>query len=168
MIYIIDEEEWVPCIYNLRYDVSSTGRVWDNRRSTFVKASSDRAGYYRVKIYMGDNERKTVSLHRLVMLSFYGMKHDNFEVNHIDGDKSYNVLENLEFVTRSQNMAHAYANSLSDVPCRTPVYCVETDTVFRSVSEAARAYGISCHKSILRVLNDPDLTCRGFHFETWR
>lgn len=48
------------------------------------------------------------STHRLVAAAFLGLDPTSPEVNHIDGDKSNNHLTNLEWVTRSRNVAHSY------------------------------------------------------------
>jgi hypothetical protein len=110
----------------------------------------------------------TVSVHRLVAYAFIGPETEGMEVNHDDGDKTYNYIANLELVTRSEQMRHAYENGFSDVPNRTSVYCVETDTEYKSARAAARALGISCHKSVLRVLDDPMKAIHGYHFNTKR
>lgn len=54
----------------------------------------------------------TKNIHRLVWEAFHGAIPPGFEVNHRNGDKTDNRLENLELVTRSENMAHAYASGL--------------------------------------------------------
>jgi hypothetical protein len=48
---------------------------------------------------------KTVAVHRLVAKAFLGENH--LDINHINGDKLDNAVENLEYVTRSENARHA-------------------------------------------------------------
>ena len=64
------------------------------------------SGYRQVKI-CGQN----YNVHRVVMLAFNGPPRNEqaWQVHHKDGDKANNRLDNLEFVTRSQNMLHSYA-----------------------------------------------------------
>jgi hypothetical protein len=64
-------------------------------------------GYMKVSV-----GSRTVSVHRLVAVAFIPNPEHLREVNHIDGNKANNNVENLEWVTRSQNMKHAYANGL--------------------------------------------------------
>lgn len=159
---IWEEEEWRDVVGLPRYSVSDYGRVYDHKRDRLLKQTPDRAGYLRVKLWVRDI-RMTVSVHRLVAFAFLEFSNSDLKVNHEDGDKTYNYIANLELVTRSENMKHAYANSLVDVPNRTPVICVETGDRYKSTREAARVLGISCHKSISRVL-DTDKSTHGYHF----
>ena len=75
------------------------------------------------------------------------------EVNHIDGDKHNNSVENLEYVTHSENMRHAFASGLSKhngyIPSmkghknphpgynKKPIMCVETNEEFKSITDCA-------------------------------
>lgn len=51
-------------------------------------------------------------VHRAVALAFIPNIDNKTDVNHIDGDKYNNHLENLEWVTRKENMRHAFSNGL--------------------------------------------------------
>jgi hypothetical protein len=162
---IWEDEEWADVVGLPRYSVSSFGRVFDFKRERCLIQTPDRVGYLRVKLWFGDI-RKTVSVHRLVAFAFLEFKSEDFEVNHIDGDKTYNYISNLEFVTRSEQMRHAYENELIDVPGRTPIVCIELNTEYKSIREAARILNIHDHKCITRVLDNPNKSTHGFHFKT--
>lgn len=61
-----------------------------------------------------DGKKKTFRLHRLVMLAFKPIENaSEMEVNHIDGNKLNNALDNLEWCTTSENQKHAYKMGLS-------------------------------------------------------
>lgn len=160
---IWEDEEWRGVVGSSRYSVSNFGRVYDHYRDRMLIQTPDRAGYLRVKLWIHDR-RMTVSVHRLVAFAFLGPETSYLEVNHDDGDKTYNCIDNLDLVTRSQQMRHAYENELVDVPNRREVICVETNVEYKSTRAASRDLGISCHKSISRVVNDPKKSIRGFHF----
>lgn len=59
---------------------------------------------------------KRVYEHRYVWESANGPIPDGFEINHIDGDKTNNIIENLELVTRQRNQQHAYHSGLMSAP----------------------------------------------------
>jgi hypothetical protein len=68
-------------------------------------------GYVQVQLYReGKPENRQV--HRLVAEAFIGPREAGFEPNHKDGDKTNNAPSNLEWLTRSDNMIHAYATGL--------------------------------------------------------
>ena len=88
------------------YFVSNYGRV-KGKRKPFLKPS-DSNGYYVVSI-----NGKQKKVHRLVVETFISEISKGYCVNHIDGDKKNNFLENLEIVTFKENTIHAYKNGLA-------------------------------------------------------
>lgn len=151
-----------------RYQVSSLGRVFDGKNKRVLKSTPDLAGYHRVKIHTPDGDRKTYSLHRLVMRTFYEYLPDaarDREVNHIDFDKSNNTLANLEYTTREENMLHAFAGGVSRPvhPIR-KVQIVETGEVFESTGAVDRYLSVS-YGSTSKTLRGLQPTCRGYTFE---
>ncbi len=114
-------EEWRAVAENTYYEVSNTGKVKSLARTVMRKngtpyRTKDRImalarlpkGYRFVSLYDESGDRQHY-VHRLVARAFIGPCPDGHEVNHIDGDKSNNCVENLEYVTRAGNMAHAKA-----------------------------------------------------------
>ena len=87
------------------YKVYLDGSVF-GVRGKFIKPSLSNKGYYRVGIY-----GKKVSVHRLLMSLFVG--ESELDVNHINGIKTDNRLENLEYVSRKENIKHAWDNGLA-------------------------------------------------------
>ena len=73
-------------------------------------------GYLNKKGYLVFDFRrrggKTVPIHRLVAKAFIPNPNNLPQVNHIDGNKTNNKLENLEWCTNGQNQKHAFANGL--------------------------------------------------------
>ena len=74
----------------------------------------DKYGYKRVSLCK-EGKVKTISVHRLVALNFVE-GNQNLTVNHKDGDKLNNHFSNLEFISRSENVKHAYRIGLSNPP----------------------------------------------------
>lgn len=70
--------------------------------------------YQLINLTLEDGTKKTFRVHRLVLLAFRPVKNSReLEVNHIDGNKINNCLENLEWCTSSENQKHAFANGLN-------------------------------------------------------
>lgn len=101
----------VSDIYNC-YKVSNYGRVFNCITRTFINNYIAYGNYLSVSLAT-INGYKSVLLHRLMMLSFYPIDDpDLYQVNHKDGNKMHNELYNLEWVTRSENIIHAYNTGL--------------------------------------------------------
>jgi hypothetical protein len=109
-------EKWVDIInYEGLYKISNLGRVKSCNRlvrnksgrryvkEKMLKPTIDKCGYYKVNLNR-HNKRKTFKIHKLVADQF--LIKDQC-VNHIDGNKLNNTLDNLEYVTYSKNSIHA-------------------------------------------------------------
>lgn len=69
--------------------------------------------YQIINLSKLDGLKQTFRVHRLVLMAFNNIENSKeLEVNHKDGDKKNNCLENLEWVTPSENQKHAFENGL--------------------------------------------------------
>lgn len=73
-------------------------------------------GYRKVQLKVAENTYKGFLVHSLVMEAWVGPRPEGMVINHINGDKTDNRLENLEYCTRSFNMEHSYRTGLSPKP----------------------------------------------------
>lgn len=96
--------------YEMFNEVSTTGEV---RRGGKILTQHNRNGYKAVCLYNYDTKKSlTTSVHRLVAKSFITNISDKVFVNHINGIKTDNRLENLEWVTAKSNTEHAIKTGL--------------------------------------------------------
>lgn len=130
---MINEEEWKDIEgYEGRYQVSNCGRIRSfltkgvrnkvemyDESSHIIKPILDTFGYHVVNLRK-NNGMKGIKIHRLVAKAFIPNPNNLPQVNHKDGNKQNNNLDNLEWVTAKENIAHSFSTGLhmegSDYP----------------------------------------------------
>lgn len=95
--------------------ITTFGNIYSviNDKINYLNPVIDRSGYARIKIEIDNKYIGSPSIHRLVASAFIPNPENKEEVNHKDGDKLNNSVYNLEWVTHSENMIHAYENNLN-------------------------------------------------------
>ena len=100
-------------IEDTTYYVNKEGVIINKKTHRVISGSADKDGYIRFRLYYPDGSVRTTSIHRAVLETFNPVENmELLEINHIDGNKSNNNIENLEWVTHSRNMKHALENGL--------------------------------------------------------
>lgn len=153
-------EDWKPIHNYKNYSVSSFGNVRNDKTNRILKQSK---GKYLGVFLSNKGSAKRFNVHRLVALHFLDNDENKCCVNHKNGDKSNNHVENLEWVTNSENMKHAFNSGLNkyteelketrrkarigyETPQHTKdkiskslskkVICITDDKIFNSMKEA--------------------------------
>lgn len=96
------------------YTINTDGEVFSDNSGKMKTRNRAGTEYQIINFSTINGGKKTYRLHRLVMMAFRPVENmDNLQVNHIDGNKKNNKLENLEWCTASENQIHAYKIGLS-------------------------------------------------------
>lgn len=185
----ITNEVWktVPG-FDGRYEVSNFGRVrtfangrWGNRpQCKIMSLKKNPGGYSCVALHKPNSGGKCKyrMVHRLVAEAFIPNPENKKAVNHIDGDKSNNLVANLEWVTYSENSIHAVRIGLStpsqrqkDVTiqrCSIPVLMFDKNMNLLAGYESAKQASLQTgtdHSSIIKCCRGKLKTANGF---VWR
>ena len=111
-------EIWLPIQDHDAYEVSSLGRIRRSKSGpqTFIgkilKTRINPRGYETVNLHLC-GVKKCHTVHKLVAQAFLtDYSDEKTQINHKDGCKANNVVENLEWVTCSENVTHGYRNGL--------------------------------------------------------
>ena len=92
--------------YEELYQISNYGNIKNKKRNNYLKGGIKRG--YREVILFKNNKNNYKLVHRLVAENFIPNPDNLPQVNHKDGNKLNNNLDNLEWCSRSENMKHAY------------------------------------------------------------
>ena len=136
------KEIWMPCVTYLGYEASNTGKIRYNDRILSTSISSK--GYERVNVKRPSNPKaySGIGVHRLIALAFIPNPERKPQVNHINGEKSDNRIENLEWMTNAENQKHAWDNGLM-IGASKPVLDKLTGVYYVNPSEVSKLYGIN-------------------------
>lgn len=157
---------WLPIKIADGYEVDVFGNVrsidrvvafYDGRRAHRIgkplKPSTHGDGYLQV-VLMINKKAITRKIHRLVAMTFIPNPENKKTVNHKNGNKKDNRVENLEWATSMENQHHAYANNLNrgrkrgEHSCAKPVLNLQTGIFYDCIADAADAHKI--HPATLR------------------
>lgn len=164
--------------YEKHYKISNYGRVlscgknvWNRfayiYRDNFILKKRNNLGYNVVVLYL-NGKRNVVKVHRIVAEHFIANPENKPFVNHIDGNRENNRIDNLEWCTAKENVRHAWATGLAKAKKCKPVEMKDKETgdtikCFNSVKEASEY--LQCSKSNIQACcSGRQLTCKGYKF----
>lgn len=165
--------------YEGLYEVSNCGRI--RRLPSVIRYRGDKMrnypgktlkqeltieGYFRV-VLCKNNVKTRYMVHRLVADAFIPKIDGKLFVNHINGIKNDNSVENLEWCTQEENEQHAVMKLGKTMAGKTypkPVYCIETKTLYKSMNECVKYLG---NRACIEGLNKAIRANRKYHGVTF-
>lgn len=158
------------------YKVSSNGDVMNKKTGKLRKWQNNGNGYFFVNLITDNGSKKNYYIHRLVAQAFIPNPLGLPEVNHKDEDKSNNIVENLEWITKKDNNNYGTKvarttksrNNKCCLNAEKPVICKnnknEIVAVFNSIQEAARLTSVY-RRNIQSCLRGDRKTAGGYTWE---
>jgi len=141
-----ENEAWYPVHgYEGLYEINQQGKVKSLQKHNYnyiMEQRIDRAGYNTVRLTKPGRLSSTQYVHRLLGFAFISNPLNKAFINHKDGNKLNNNLDNLEWVTHSENMLHAYNTGLIKIKTKS-VHDISSGKIYSSIKEAAKALNIN-------------------------
>lgn len=139
------------------YSITKDGEIYNHKLERFIKQTKQSKGYLSVSLHKGKYDCKKLC-HRLIAETFIPNPKELPQVNHINGIKTDNRIENLEWCTAKQNTRHAwniglrtskgaifnYLNSKIVLNLNTGVY-------YESMAEVSKLYNINYQTLVKRI-----------------
>lgn len=131
--------------YEGLYEVSNYGRIrsYHNNKHGLREIPKIIIGLdstYKTIALSKDGKKESRTIHSLVAETFLDNPNQLKEVNHKDGNKWNNRVDNLEWITHADNMKHASTHHLFG-QCK-KVYCIEDDKTYDSITEFGKHIGV--------------------------
>lgn len=128
--------------------VSSIGRIWkaankSRKERILTEFPKDRDGYCKVSVQKLDGTWTSQPVHRLVAKAFIPNPDNKQAVNHIDGNRQNNRIENLEWVTPKENVIHSFKFGSRRVCKKVPKKMILTDFQISQIDKLRETYTVN-------------------------
>lgn len=149
------------------YYITENGQCYNQKTGKFLKGQKNcKNGYFSFNLTMPDGSKTRQYVHRLVAQAYLPNEDKRkVEVNHIDGDKLNNNVENLEWVTPSENQQHALQKELRQFD---HIFCFDKNKIlvaeYKNVSEASQAVGLSSSLIFQELRKEVKTLSGGFYW----
>lgn len=144
-----------------QYRILKDGNIYSIYEAKMLVPGTTKDGYKQVSLKVADTaEHKSELVHRLVTEAYLPHQEGRYEVNHKDGDKSNNAVENLEWCNKNENIQHAYDTSLKKpIYRKCKVWNADSSLEFESLKDAADYLQVSTGAVNSTVLHNASGKC---------
>ena len=159
-------EKWTTIQEASNYEVSTYGNIRNKTTQKILKGRLTKSGYLQVSLKIDEtNKFSNRYIHRLVAIYWIDNPEDKREVNHKDGNKENNNINNLEWVTSSENQKHRHSIGINKTSNRrVGKFTKDGELVaeYNSIQEAANAENNGIRVSIDNVVHRKRKSLKGF------
>lgn len=149
------EEIWKTCTDYDMYEVSNLGKV-RNKNTGRILRLKEKGGYLNVSLQLSPDKRNSLRVHRLVAKEFIENPENKPQVNHIDKNKSNNIVSNLEWTTAKENNIHRSTGVIQTTNQNIRVWRIDKNTneklqMYNSLEEAGQWLVDNNHSNCLHT-----------------
>jgi hypothetical protein len=140
------------------YSITQDGKVWSHKNRKFLSSAFVGRGYKKLTL-CNELGKKQFLVHRLVAITYLNNPENKAQINHINGIKTDNRVENLEWITAGDNNLHAFKMGLKEANIKASklnvkkateaskkiVLDTNTGIFYNSTREASAILGIKIH-----------------------
>lgn len=142
------KELWKPLLEYKGVEVSSIGRIRkaankSRKERILTEFPKNRDGYYRCSVQKLDGTWTSQPVHRLVAKAFIPRTENKDVVNHIDGNRTNNRIENLEWVTPKENVIHSFKFGSRKTCKQVPKRTILTDFQVSQIGKLRELYTVN-------------------------
>ena len=152
------------------YQISNKGNLksFKKNKNGRILKNKNKKGWYLNIILTNKKKKKSIKIHKLVALAFIPNPNNYPVINHINGNKQDNRVENLEWCTQKQNIIHAKQKGLwkynKPYKCKKILqFSLNNDfiSIYENAEEASRKTNV-CSRNILMVANKEPYNKKGY------
>ena len=162
VVISIEERKIIPNT-NGRYYATKDGHIYDTKLKRNVAENESKRGWLKCHIWYNE-KRITINVHRLIAYAYFGIS--DLTVNHKDGNKHNNSVDNLEYMTLQEQNWHRSRTLHSGNQHK--IICIEQNKIYNSAKEFCEIMGFdysNCHISEICKPKYGFKTYKGYHFE---
>lgn len=147
------------------YSITKEGEIFSHKTNKWLKPIFDCDGYRQITLCK-NNKRYTKRMHKLVALTYISNENNLPIINHINGIKTDNRIENLEWCSHSHNNKHAFEFGLKTISNKQKlrislqgklrakiVLNTQTGIFYESLTEAAKLLGYNYKYLAAKIIN---------------